>query len=143
MLGLDRVVGLGWVLNFPFNSFICLVKFAYSQQHPQFEFNKIKTKFVPSCVPCVWCTCVCQPHPYSDVLSSAQQIQTRRTLHMFPRKRKEFRTKVKPGGLHQAGRPKIVAISTNASFPEQQKPSLHAYEKIPDFCHRCRPACIS
>ena len=53
MLGLDRVIGLDWVLNFPLNSFICLVNFACNQQHPQFEFNKIKTKFVPPCVPVV------------------------------------------------------------------------------------------
>ena len=53
MLGLDRVIGLDWVLNFLLNSFICLVNFACNQQHPQFEFNKIKTKFVPPCVPVV------------------------------------------------------------------------------------------
>ena len=109
------------------------------QQHPNLLLNKIKFKSCSSLCSYGWCTCVYQPHPCCNVLSSAQQIRTRRTFNTFPRKWKEFRMEVKPGGLHQAARPKIVAVSTNTSFPKQHKPSLHAYEKIPKFCHRCRP----
>jgi hypothetical protein len=49
----------------------------------------------------------------------------RRTLPSFQRSLSKFGAELKPGGLHQAGRPTNFAKTTKASFVKNLKLSLH------------------